>query len=116
LNTYLSIQDAIDRVIQLTAEERLTGVIDDRGKFIYITMDELSAVAKYIRQHGRVAITDLAKSSNSLINLNPDNIVNTGTDNLNPDNIVNTGTDNNNPDNIANTSTDSAPSEIQPST
>lgn len=36
-------------------------------------MEELESVAKYIKQHGRVSITDLAESSNRLINLNPDN-------------------------------------------
>ena len=36
-------------------------------------MEELESVAKYIRQHGRVSISDLADSSNRLINLNPDN-------------------------------------------
>ena len=48
-------------------------MIDDRGKFIYITMDELESVAKYMRQIGRVSISELAESSNRLINLNPDN-------------------------------------------
>ncbi|CAC5399015.1 DDRGK1 [Mytilus coruscus] len=66
-------QDAINRVQELQDEGRLTGVIDDRGKFIYITMEELESVAKYIKQHGRVSISDLAESSNRLINLNPDN-------------------------------------------
>ncbi|OWF49482.1 DDRGK domain-containing protein 1-like [Mizuhopecten yessoensis] len=65
-------QDAIDRVQDLVAEGRLTGVIDDRGKFIYITVEELQTIAKYIKQHGRVSITELAESSNRLINLNPD--------------------------------------------
>ena len=44
-----------------------TGVIDDRGKFIYITPEELTAVANFIRQRGRVSITELAQASNSLI-------------------------------------------------
>lgn len=44
-----------------------TGVIDDRGKFIYITPEELAAVANFIRQRGRVSITELAQASNSLI-------------------------------------------------
>ena len=48
-------------------------MIDDRGKFIYITVEELESVAKFIRQHGRVSISELAESSNRLINLNPDN-------------------------------------------
>lgn len=48
---------------------RFSGVMDDRGKFIYISEDELKAVAKFIRQRGRISISDLADSSNSLIKL-----------------------------------------------
>uniref|UniRef100_A0A8C9N7V0 DDRGK domain containing 1 n=1 Tax=Serinus canaria TaxID=9135 RepID=A0A8C9N7V0_SERCA len=48
------------------------GVIDDRGKFIYITAEEMAAVAQYIKQRGRVSIAELAQASNSLINLQPD--------------------------------------------
>jgi len=62
-------QDAIDRVTTLIEEERLTGVIDDRGKFIYISQDELEAVAKFITQRGRVSIAELAENSNRLITL-----------------------------------------------
>jgi hypothetical protein len=65
-------QDCIDRVKSLQEEGRITGVIDDRGKFIYITMDELMAVAKFIKQRGRVSISELAESSNKLISLNSD--------------------------------------------
>ena len=50
----------------------MTGVIDDRGKFIYISRDELEAVAKFIRQRGRVSIAELAESSNKLINISPE--------------------------------------------
>lgn len=48
------------------------GVIDDRGKFISITPEELDSVAQFIRQRGRVSITELAQASNSLINLMPE--------------------------------------------
>lgn len=43
--------------------------MDDRGKFIYISPEELEAVAKFIKQRGRVSIVELAESSNQLINL-----------------------------------------------
>ncbi|XP_022288372.2 DDRGK domain-containing protein 1-like [Crassostrea virginica] len=66
-------QDAVDRIKDLQTEGHLTGVMDDRGKFIYITVEELESVAKFMKQHGRVSISDLAESSNRLINLNPDN-------------------------------------------
>merc|ERR1712025_1213604 len=66
---HLKTQEAIDRVTQLQADGLLTGVIDDRGKFIYISQEELESVAKFIRQQGRVSIADLALNSNQLIKL-----------------------------------------------
>ena len=50
----------------------LLGVTDDRGKFIYISPKELEAVAKFIKQRGRVTISELAESSNTLVNLQAD--------------------------------------------
>ncbi|XP_026283993.1 DDRGK domain-containing protein 1 [Frankliniella occidentalis] len=67
----LKTQNVIDRIQDLQNEGILTGVIDDRGKFIYISQEELQSVAKFVKQRGRVSITDLAESSNQLINLNP---------------------------------------------
>lgn len=64
-------QAAIERITDLQASGDLTGVIDDRGKFIYISQKELEDVAKFIKQRGRVSIAELAESSNDLINLNP---------------------------------------------
>nr|XP_014344756.1 PREDICTED: DDRGK domain-containing protein 1 [Latimeria chalumnae] len=75
----LRTQDAINRLQELIAEGTLTGVIDDRGKFIYITKEELAAVAQFIRQRGRVSIAELAQASNSLINLKPDINISPGT-------------------------------------
>jgi len=65
----LKTQEAIDRLENLLTEGRLTGVMDDRGKFIYISEDELKEVAKFIKQRGRISIAELAESSNSLINM-----------------------------------------------
>jgi len=68
----LKTQEAIDRLQHLVAEGQLTGVIDDRGKFIYISQQELEAVAKYIKREGRVSLTELVENSNKLINLVPE--------------------------------------------
>merc|ERR1712062_827830 len=65
----LKAQEAIDRVTQLQEDGLLTGVIDDRGKFIYISREEMEAVAKFIKQQGRVSISDLAMNSNKLVTL-----------------------------------------------
>ncbi|XP_030571764.1 DDRGK domain-containing protein 1 [Drosophila novamexicana] len=67
----LKTQQAIDRIQELQENGTLTGVIDDRGKFIYVSEAELAAVAKFIKQRGRVSIAELAESSNNLINLTP---------------------------------------------
>ncbi|KAJ2951225.1 hypothetical protein O0L34_g5621 [Tuta absoluta] len=67
----LKTQAAIDRIQDLQTSGELTGVIDDRGKFIYISQGELESVAKFIKQRGRVSIAELAECSNDLINLNP---------------------------------------------
>ncbi|XP_063049519.1 DDRGK domain-containing protein 1-like isoform X2 [Engraulis encrasicolus] len=64
-------QDAIARLHDLIADGSLTGVIDDRGKFISITPEELAAVASFIKQRGRVSISELVQASNTLINLTP---------------------------------------------
>uniref|UniRef100_A0A3B3Q3L4 DDRGK domain-containing protein 1 n=1 Tax=Paramormyrops kingsleyae TaxID=1676925 RepID=A0A3B3Q3L4_9TELE len=45
-------QDAISRLQDLIVDGSLTGVIDDRGKFIFITPEELSSVAQFIKQRG----------------------------------------------------------------
>lgn len=67
----LKTQACLDRIKDLQHDDILTGVIDDRGKFIYVSKGEMEAVAKFIRQRGRVSIAELAESSNQLINLIP---------------------------------------------
>ncbi|KAL4002954.1 DDRGK domain family protein [Acanthocheilonema viteae] len=62
-------EDAIDRLNFLVSNGNLTGVMDDRGKFIYITSDELQAVVKFINQRGRVSKAELIEYSNKLIAL-----------------------------------------------
>lgn len=61
--------EVVDRIQGLEAMGRLTGVMDDRGKFIYISKDEMEAVAAYIHKQGRISIAALAAQSNNLIDL-----------------------------------------------
>lgn len=68
----LKTQAVIDRITDLQETGVLTGVIDDQGKFIYISDDELSQIGEFIRNRGRVSISELAESSNNLVNLNPE--------------------------------------------
>lgn len=65
-------RDVIQRIQALIENKSLTGIIDDRGKFISITPEELKNVAKFIKQRGRITVSELVENSNKLINLNPD--------------------------------------------
>ncbi|KAI3420401.1 hypothetical protein GPALN_003700 [Globodera pallida] len=63
--------DIVDRLKTLLLEKRLTGLFDDRGLFVYITDEELHAVAKFINQRGRVNLAEIVEHSKKLISLMP---------------------------------------------
>ncbi|KAI5642388.1 hypothetical protein M9H77_00306 [Catharanthus roseus] len=67
----LRTQDCINRITSLEDMGRLSGVMDDRGKYIYISLEEMKAVADYIKREGRVSIAHLASKSNQFIDLEP---------------------------------------------
>ncbi|KAL3626374.1 hypothetical protein CASFOL_029923 [Castilleja foliolosa] len=67
----LRTQDCINRITSLENMGRLSGVMDDRGKYIYISLEEMRAVAEYIKREGRVNISHLARKSNQFIDLEP---------------------------------------------
>ncbi|KAH9417336.1 DDRGK domain-containing protein 1 [Dermatophagoides pteronyssinus] len=70
-NFNMKTSDVVQRINGLLEQELLIGVIDDRGKFIYITNDELESVARFIKQRGRISLMELAENSNNLIKLIP---------------------------------------------
>lgn len=65
----LPTKEAVERVEKLQQMNRLSGITDDRGKFIYITSEEMEKVAQYIEKKGRITISDLASASNRFIKL-----------------------------------------------
>lgn len=71
----LKTQACIDRIQDLQKDNILSGVMDDRGKYIYISEEELKAFANFIKQRGRVSITELAEGSNRIINLQPNQLL-----------------------------------------
>ncbi|KAI6240094.1 DDRGK domain-containing protein 1 [Aphelenchoides fujianensis] len=65
----MRVEDTVEKLRYFMSTGQLTGVIDDRGKFIYITQEELDNVAKFVSQRGRISLSDLAEYSNRLISL-----------------------------------------------
>ncbi len=67
----MKVTDAVKRIEALEASNLLTGVMDDRGKYVYLSLDELDRVAKFVNRKGRVSIADVVTESNKLIDMNP---------------------------------------------
>lgn len=59
--------EVIEKVRDLESSKRITGIMDDRGKYIYISDEEMRSVASFIRKKGRIGISDLARESATLI-------------------------------------------------
>ena len=68
---FSTIKEVVERIESLERMGRVTGVVDDRGKFIYITNQEMQKVADFIQERGRVSLADLAVQSNYLVDLEP---------------------------------------------
>ena len=61
----------VKKIETLEKEGRLTGITDDRGKFIHITQEEYDQVEAYIRQQGRINRAQLLIQANKLVRTEP---------------------------------------------
>ncbi|GJD06534.1 DDRGK domain-containing protein 1 [Galdieria sulphuraria] len=69
LEMNMKTEDVIQRIQLLQDQGHLTGVFDDRGKYIYISLEEMEAVAHFIQSRGRISIKELARRSVDWIQL-----------------------------------------------
>lgn len=44
-------------------------MMDDRGKYIFISPEEMESVAAFMKSRGRISISELADKSSTLIDL-----------------------------------------------
>ena len=62
---------AVERLLKIMNDMidggSISGVFDDRGKFVYVTDDEYGAIAKFIRNRGRVAMSELVRECNRIV-------------------------------------------------
>ncbi|SPQ97831.1 DDRGK domain-containing protein 1 [Plasmodiophora brassicae] len=66
-----SAQNVLDRIKDLEADGRLSGVVDDRGKYIYVSREQFDQVAEFINERGRVSVADIVSACNRLIDVTP---------------------------------------------
>ena len=51
-------KDVVKKIELLESAGRLTGITDDRGKFIHITEDKFNAITEYIKTKGECILND----------------------------------------------------------
>lgn len=59
----------LERLRKLEDAGWITGIIDDQGKFINISPEEMRSVADFINERGRVTLSDLSEESTRLLTL-----------------------------------------------
>ena len=67
----LSPNDLVEKLNFFEKEGRILGIIDDRGKYIYITEKEMSMIEKMFLNRGRINKKDFIKECNRLIRFEP---------------------------------------------
>ena len=63
----LPAKDVIARIRELDQEGRLTGIIDDKGRYVYLSMDELRTLAGLMKSRGRIGLRDFVLETNRLV-------------------------------------------------
>jgi hypothetical protein len=63
----LRTQDTVRCIQELEAVRRITGVMDDRGKFIFVSLREMENVSAFIQSGGRTSISALVDKSSAFV-------------------------------------------------
>ena len=63
--------DLVEKLNFFEQQGRILGIIDDRGKYIYITEKEMSMIEKMFMNRGRITKAELIKECNRLIKFEP---------------------------------------------
>jgi hypothetical protein len=67
----LSPNEIVMKLNQFEKEGRIMGIIDDRGKYIYLTEKEMGLIEKMFINRGRISKADLIKECNRIIRFEP---------------------------------------------
>ena len=63
----VSVERIVAGIEHLISTNQLSGVFDDRGKFVAITDDEYKQVSRFISQRGRVSMSELVRECNRVV-------------------------------------------------
>lgn len=65
----LSVEKIVSILEAMCADRTISGVFDEHGKFLFVSEAELKAVAKFMKNRGRVAVHELVRECNRLVDL-----------------------------------------------
>lgn len=51
--------------------DRLTGVVDDRGKYIYLKKSELEGIKRFIKAEGKISRVELVNQCSKIVSIEP---------------------------------------------
>jgi hypothetical protein len=63
----VSVEKLVKILNEMLASGSISGVFDDRGKFVFVTDAEYDAISKFIRNRGRVSVTELVRECNRIV-------------------------------------------------
>ena len=67
----LTSNEVVDKLTDLEMVGKITGIIDDRGKYIYLTDKEILSIEKLIINRGRISKQDMIAQCNKIIRFEP---------------------------------------------
>ena len=67
----MNTKEAVEMIRSLEQDGKIKGIIDERGKYILITEEELQSIVKTMREKGRISKQTLVKEANRLVRLSP---------------------------------------------
>lgn len=67
----LSSAETVNKLQELESLGKICGIIDDRGKYVYLTDKELQQIEKLINTRGRISKQELINQCNKLIKFEP---------------------------------------------
>lgn len=68
----LTTKDLVEKIKKLESEQKVSGVFDERGKFLYIEQREWDAVRNYINAKGRLKKSDMMTECAKIIKIPED--------------------------------------------
>ena len=60
-------KDVVDRIQELLASSRITGILEKDGRFVYISKEEMSSIASFIQTQDKVSLKEVAEQTRKII-------------------------------------------------